>query len=199
MQEVLLKYIPERAINPIIKLIEKHAIYLKIVPKRSTKHGDYRRLPNGQHQITVNGSENQYHFLLTLVHEIAHLVAFEKYGRRIKPHGIEWKVSFQELLIPFLNNSVFPEQLLPYLVNYIKNPKASTGTDAGLAVALSNYDENKTALQYIFEISEGSVFRTTDGRIFKKGKIRRKRYECLESNSGRTYIFSPNAQVELIG
>jgi len=199
MQEVLLKYIPERAVKPIIKLIEKHAIYLKIVPKRSTKHGDYRRLPNGQHQITVNGSENQYHFLLTLVHEIAHLVAFEKYGRRIKPHGIEWKVSFQELLIPFLNNSVFPEQLLPYLANYIKNPKASTGTDAGLAVALSNYDKNKTTLQYIFEIPEGSVFRTTDGRVFKKGKIRRKRYECLESNSGRTYIFSPNAQVELIG
>jgi hypothetical protein len=198
MEETLVKYIPERAVKSIIEHIKKYKIYLKIVPKRSTKHGDYRRMPNGQHQITVNGSENKYQFLLTLVHEIAHLVAFEQFGRHIKPHGNEWKHSFQELLIPFLNASVFPEKLLPYLVNYIKNPKASSGTDAALAVALSNYNENQDHFHYVFEIPEGSTFRTENGRLFKKGKIRRKRYECLEINGGRTYVFSPNARVELI-
>jgi len=198
MQETLVKYIPERAIMPIIDLIKKHKIHLIITPKRSTKHGDYRRMPNGQHQITVNGSENPYQFLLTLVHEIAHLVAFEKYGQNIKPHGQHWKVSFQELLIPFLQESIFPKKLLPYLINYIKNPKASTGTDAQLSVALKNYNEDADAYHYVFELPEGSTFRAQNGKLFIKGKIRRKRYECLEVNGGRTFVFSPNAQVELI-
>lgn len=200
MEKTLVKYIPERAVTPIIALIKTHKVQLTIVPKRRTKHGDYRRLPNGQHQITVNGSENQYHFLITLVHEFAHLVAIEKYGRHIKPHGNYWKVTFQELLLPFIQNSVFPEQLLPYIIHYINNPKASTDTDAALAVALKNYDEkaSQSPFHYVFELPEGSVFRTENGRLFKKGKIRRKRFECLELNGGRTFIFSPNAQVELI-
>ncbi len=199
MEKTLVKYIPERAVAPIIALIKAHKVQLSIVPKRRTKHGDYRRLPNGQHQITINGSENQYQFLLTLVHEFAHLVAIEKYGNTIKPHGNHWKRTFQELLVPFIQNSIFPERLLPYIIHYIKNPKASTDTDAALAVALKNYDkQSQSAFHYVFELPEGSVFRTENGRLFKKGKIRRKRFECLEINGGRTYIFSPNAQVELI-
>jgi predicted SprT family Zn-dependent metalloprotease len=45
---------------------------------------------NGKHEITVNSNLNKYKFLITLIHEISHLVAFEKFGRNIKPHGNEW-------------------------------------------------------------------------------------------------------------
>ena len=45
---------------------------------------------------------NPYRFLMTLVHEVAHLVAFQKYGRAIKPHGKEWKFTFQTLMLPFI-------------------------------------------------------------------------------------------------
>ena len=90
MQEVLEKYIPKASVHPVFELIKANNVHLKIVNERVTRHGDYRKMPTGQHQITVNANLNTYRFLITLVHEIAHLVAFQKYGRTIKPHGVEW-------------------------------------------------------------------------------------------------------------
>jgi SprT protein len=195
--EVLKKYIPERAAAPVFALIKEHAVYLKIVNERVTRHGDYRILADGQHQITINVSLNQYRFLVTLVHEIAHLVAFKKYGRAIKPHGKEWKHTFQFLMLPFIRPEIFPADLLPYLARHFKNPKASSDTDAHLSVALKNYDPPSDK-NYIFELPLGSTFQIYNGKIFKKGKKRVKRYECIEVSTGRTYLFQPNAEVDII-
>src|SRR5690606_27787034 len=100
---VLSKYLPENSFEPVFELIKAYHVHLKIVNERTTRHGDYRKNPDGSHQITVNASLNKYRFLITLVHEIAHLVAFQKYGRNIKPHGEEWKHTFKLLMVPFLN------------------------------------------------------------------------------------------------
>jgi hypothetical protein len=195
MIDTLKKYIPERAAPPVFALIKDNGVYLKIVNERVTRHGDYRILPDGQHQITVNVSLNKYRFLITLVHEIAHLVAFEKYGRRIKPHGVEWKQTFQHLMIPFIRPEIFPQELLPYLARHFKNPKASSDTDAHLSVALKKFDA-PTDKNYIFELPSGATFRIYNGKIFKKGKKRVKRYECAELSTGKIYLFQPNAEVE---
>src|SRR5690554_4127969 len=101
MTEILEKYIPEAAVAPVFEMIKLHKIHLKIVNERVTRHGDYRKMPNGQHQITVNASLNKYRFLITLVHEVAHLEAFINYSHFIKPHGMEWKRTFQLLMLPF--------------------------------------------------------------------------------------------------
>ena len=85
MIAVLSKYIPEAAVLPAFELIKQNDVYLKIVNERVTRHGDYRKTKDGQHQITVNASLNKYRFFITLIHEIAHLVAFKKFGRNIKP------------------------------------------------------------------------------------------------------------------
>ncbi|MCL5245012.1 SprT-like domain-containing protein [Cellulophaga sp. 20_2_10] len=197
MESTLVKYLPERAVQSCVSLIKVNAVHLKIVGDRVTRHGDYRRLPGGMHQITVNASLNKYRFLITLIHEIAHLVAFEKYGRRIKPHGMEWKKTFQSLMLPFIRPEIFPTKVLPVIANHFKNPKASSDTDAKLSLALKQFDpeSNKT---YIFELPIGSVFRIHNGKLFKKGARKIKRYECVEISSGRTYVFQPNAEVELI-
>lgn len=197
MTEILLKYIPDAAVAPAFELIKSHQVYLKIVNERVTRHGDYRRLPNGQHQITVNATLNKYRFLMTLVHEIAHLEAFSKFGSRIKPHGKEWKHTFQILMVPFLRPDIFPQQLLPLLANHFKNPKASSDTDTKLSLALKQYDPDN-GKNYIFEIPLGAYFRIYNGRVFKRGNQRVKRYECLEVSSGKLYLFNPNAEVEFL-
>lgn len=197
MEEVLLKYLPERSVPLVFELIRKNNVSLKIVNERVTKHGDYRRTHDGQHQITINANLNKYRFLMTMIHEIAHLVAIEKYGRNIKPHGIEWKHTFKQLMLPFINPSVFPSQLLPDIANHFKNPRASSDTDAKLSVLLKQFDE-KTDKNYIFEIPLGSTFRIHNGKVFKKGNRRIKRYECMELSSGRVYLFQPNAEIELL-
>ncbi|HSD14130.1 MAG TPA: SprT-like domain-containing protein [Flavobacterium sp.] len=197
MKSVLEKYIPEHSVDTVFELIKSNQVHLKIVNERVTRHGDYRRHPDGFHQITVNASLNKYRFLITLIHEIAHLVAFEKYGRNIKPHGDEWKLTFQRLMVPFIRPEIFPNQLLPLLARHFRNPKASSDTDATLSLALKQFDPVNDK-NYIFEIPYGSVFRIHNGKIFKKVALRTKRYECVEVNSGRIYLFNPNAEVELL-
>lgn len=197
MNSILGKYVPHSAVAYCLELIKTHGIHLKVVRKRNTRHGDYRIMPDGSHQITVNASENPYRFLITLIHEIAHLLAFERFGRRIKPHGKDWKRTFQYLMLPLLRPEIFPEDLLPLLARHFKNPKASSSTDAALSIALMRYDapNHKSC---IFEIPAGSIFRIYNGKRFKKGPKRVKRYECIEVGTGRVYLFQPNAEVELI-
>ena len=198
MSNVVQKYLPEHAVANCFELIKANHVHLKIVNERQSRHGDYRRDAQGFHLITVNSSLNKYRFLITLIHEIAHLVAFEKYGRMIKPHGEEWKTTFQRLMVPFIRPEIFPNQLLPLLARHFRNPKASSDTDAKLAIALKVFDEKETDKNYIFDIPMGSTFRIPNGKIFKKIALRVKRYECLEVSSGRMYLFQPNAEVELL-
>lgn len=197
MKDILLKYIPEHAVKPVFELIVTNQVHLKIVNERVTRHGDYRKGLSGKHEITVNASLNKYKFLITLIHEISHLVAFEKFGRNIKPHGNEWKYSFQILMVPYIRPEIFPNHLLPLLARHFKNPTASSDTDATLSLALKQFDKQNDK-NHIFEIPYGSVFRIHNGKIFKKVALRVKRYECLEISSGKTYLFNPNAEVELL-
>ena len=168
MITILQKYLPEHAVHHCFELIKANHVHLKIVNERQTRHGDYRKDAQGYHLITVNASLNKYRFLITLIHEIAHLVAFEKYGRNIKPHGDEWKLTFQRMMVPFIRPEIFPHQLLPLLAKHFRNPKASSDTDAKLALALKQFDLKETDKNYIFEIPFGSHFRIHNGKIFKK-------------------------------
>ena len=197
MNDTLARYIPEHAVRPVFELIVSNQVHLKIVNERQTRHGDYRRALNGKHEITVNASLNQYKFLITLIHEIAHLAAFEKFGRHIKPHGNEWKITFQRLMVPFIRPEIFPQHLLPLLARHFRNPSASSDTDTTLSLALKQFDQQNDK-NYVFEIPYGSIFRISNGKIFKKIAVRTKRFECIEISTGKTYLFNPNAEVELL-
>lgn len=198
MHSVLEKYLPTHAVPMVDALLQQHLVYLRIVPARNSKHGDYRKLPNGQHQITVNGSLNQYRFLITLIHEIAHLVAIEKFGRDIASHGKEWKFTFQRLMLPFIRPEIFPEQILPLLARHFKNPTASSDTDVHLAKALKQLDESYENTTFIHQIPNGSIFKIYNGRTFQKVGLKVKRYVCKELSTGKAYLFNANAEVEWI-
>ena len=198
MNETLSKYLPEHAVKPVFELIVVNEVHLKIVNERVTRHGDYRKGLSGKHEITVNANLNKYKFLITLIHEISHLVAFEKFGRNIKPHGSEWKYTFQRMMIPFIRPEIFPHSVLPLVANHFRNPTASSDTDARLAFALKQFDERKPDVHFIHEVPSGSMFRIKNGRVFQKKGLRVKRYECVEVQTGRTFLFNANAEVEII-
>lgn len=197
MHNTLQEYIPYQAIPHVIALLDHDNLVVKIKKERKTRHGDYRALANNKHQITINSNLNRYRFLMTLIHEIAHFEAYRSYGRHIKPHGKEWKYTFQKLMLPFLNPEIFPHELLPLLAKHFRNPKASSDSDVKLALALKQFDlpNDKT---YIFEVPLGREFRLYNGRVFRKGAKRRTRHEGVEVASGKLYLFNPNAEVELI-
>ena len=188
------KYIPEKAIPFIQFLIDTHNFTLKIVNQRQTKHGDFRKLPNGRFQITVNNNLNPYQFLLTLVHEIAHHVTHQKFGI-VKAHGKEWKTVFQHLMLPFLRPDIYPKEMLPFLANYLKNPKASTDTDANLSLILRGNIAEK-GKKFMFEIPLDSFFEFNK-TIYKKGNKRRTRFECLNMSNHKIYLFNQNVEIKL--
>lgn len=198
MKQILEKYIPLAAVDPVVELIKMNSVHLKIVNERVTRHGDYRKNIDGKHVITVNVNLNPYQFLMTLIHEIAHLVAFEKYGTQIKPHGLEWKLSFQHLMVPFIRPEVFPKDLLPYLAKHFRNPSASSDTDAHLSIAMKRYSERNPEMCFVYEVPHGGHFRIHTGQIFKKGPLRIKRFECLEVRTQQLYTFKANAEVEFL-
>lgn len=195
MKQGLQSYINEVALARVLTLLEYDNLNVLIKKERKTRHGDYRQLSNGQHQITINSNLNEFRFLITLIHEIAHYEAYKKYGKHIKPHGKEWKLTFKYLMLPFLNPQVFPSNLLPHIANHFKNPKASSDTDTKLALALKKYDLPNDNV-YVFEVPLGNRFRMYNGRVFVRGNKKVKRYECIEVKTGKRYLFNPNAEVK---
>jgi len=199
-KNILKDFIPEKAVDTVANWIIQFHFHLKITENRNSKLGDYRSpTENGLHQITVNHNLNQYSFFITLVHEIAHLVTheqFKKEYRRVKPHGHEWKRNFKNLIWGFLNEDIFPPEVLYALKGYMNNPAASSCTDADLQRVLKRYDKNQNK-QLLEDLKPNTLFKI-NGRVFRKGKLLRKRFQCTEIPSNRHYLISGIAEVKEI-
>ncbi len=197
MQEILVKHVPETAIEYCFKLWQEQPFSFKISRTRSSCFGNYT-FRDGQHKITVNHDLHHYAFLITYVHEIAHQRAWlDKSRRKIEPHGKEWKKKFQDLMTPILNLNVFPEKVFIPLHQYMQNPAASSVSYAPLFEALRSFDvmeENEVSLAEVID-NQWFMFRNA---VFQKLEIRRTRVLCLEKNSKRRYTILATARVTLI-
>ena len=192
--EDVLTFVPEEARIQVKQLIETSKLRIKITKKRQTKHGDFRKMHNGTSLITLNTTPNPYRFLITLLHELAHFKVSQVTHYRIRPHGKEWKSAYKNLVLEFLNPSIFPEPICSLFAAHMINPKASTDRDFTLVMALKKYDPPSKTTP-LFELADGQEFQLENGREFVKIKKRRTRFECEERVSGRVYLFSPHAEV----
>ena len=193
MEEVL-SFLPQQACSQVKQLLLANSIRVKLTKERRTKHGDFRLRPGDTALITVNKTPNPYRFLITLLHELAHYQVTKDFSYRIKPHGIEWKKTYQALALPFLNPKIFPDPLCRLLAGHLRNPKASTDSDFALVMALKKFDPPSLTTP-LFELADGQQFKLENGRVFVKIKKRRTRFECKELLSGKLYLFSPHAEV----
>ena len=187
-------YIPKEATTQINIWLNTYNCQLKITKPRQTKLGDYRYPQNGKgHIISINNNLNPYAFLITLTHEIAHMMVWEKHQNTVLPHGKEWKEMFQKLMLNFL--TLFPQDVLAPLAKYLKNPKASSSNDTALTNALRVYNPHQ--ITTIADIPIGSTFSIPNGQKFIKLKKLRKRYQCVAERNNRLYLFNPLAEVTL--
>ena len=198
-REVLSKYLPESSVDICVSWIMQKNIHLTITKSRASKYGDYRPLPDGKgHQITVNHDLNPYSFLITFVHEVAHLQTFIRYKHYHEPHGREWKNEFSALLSDFIHRGIFPDDVRSALAGYIRNPAASSCTDHDLQRTLKRYDQKTNDALHLEDLEDGSLFtlhQSSGKLVFRKGHLLRKRFQCLELNSRRIYFVSPLAEV----
>ena len=194
--EQLATYLPPGTYDKVVVHIIRHRVHLTVTRARATVLGDYRHAGLGRnHRISVNGNLNPYAFLITLLHELAHLFTFEKHGNRVAPHGREWKSIFGDLLSEFVSQGVFPDDIRQALSRTLENPAASTCADDSLMRVLRLYDRGKEGLSLVEDLAPGDRFLIRGGRVFVRGERVRKRIRCTEHSSGRVYLFSPIFEV----
>jgi len=198
-EQILAQYMPAAAAPLIARWIDYYQCEFKISRNRATKLGDYRHPFKGEgHKISVNNNLNAYAFLVTTVHEFAHLLTWNDHKNKVRPHGEEWKRNFKRMMQPFLEQQIFPADVRLAIVNYLQNPSAASCTDLKLSRALKQYDQQRDAVSRLEELPLNSVFKIKDGRQFKKGERLRKRYRCVCLDNGNVYLFNPLAEVNLL-
>ncbi len=199
LREILHQHLPEGAVEPVASAIVEHQIGFRITRPRASKLGDFRpSLRGGIHRISVNGNLNPFSFLITFIHELAHLYVFKQYGRRVKPHGEEWKQMYRQLMQAYLELQVFPDEMKHILIRSVEKARATDSGDVELSRILKQYDPPQTqdsGFVELAQLADGSYFRIKDGRFFQKLHIRRKRFKCACIASKRLYLFSPVAGV----
>lgn len=188
------RFVPHGAVDYCLKLWDYFGFEFKIKKSRQTKLGDYRYNPQAKkHTITINNDLNPFSFLVTYLHEVAHLVTFEQHGHSADPHGVEWKQNFKKVTRPVLNENIFPSNILLALTNYFKNPKAASCSDPILYKVLKQFDEPSGKIM-LKQIQLGYSF-DFNGRQFKKLEKKRTRAVCLELKSNKRYLISEIAEV----
>ncbi len=186
------KYLPQNTL-PYLKIwFADYYIHIKITKNRDSKLGDYRKLPDHTHEITLNSTLVPELFFFVLTHELAHLIAFEKYGRRISPHGNEWKETFRQMLLQSLE--VYGEKLRPVIVKFSRSPRANFMASPEL-VRYFHIEKQDDRLVFIEKLQNGDFFMYRNEKYLLEGLIK-KNYLCKNLATGRKYSFKPLARVE---
>ena len=195
-KDLLNKYLPANSIEFANSLIFNNKVLFKITPERFTKKGDYHPPQNGKtHIITVNGNLPEYEFLLTFLHEFAHLFVWKKYINTVQAHGKEWKSEFQSILLDAIHLKLFPEKLEQAIFyQYLRKEGFSAQPNTELLNVLRELNINDKKI-LVGDLPINSRFWLKNGMCFIKGQKLRKRYKCKECMSGRNYTVHGFAEI----
>jgi hypothetical protein len=189
-------FLPQGTFELVEPFLLHYKVHLTITKSRATVLGDYRNAIEGKaHRISVNGNLNQYAFLITLLHELAHLITYVRFGNKVASHGTEWKDQFSDLLKHFIQSNIFPQDIRLQIAASMKSPAASSCADDALMRVLRKYDAVKENHFLVEEIEQGRCFQTKNGKVYKREEKIRKRIRAIEVDTGRVYLFSPIYEV----
>ena len=196
---ILLKYLPEGAVEDIFDYLYNNKIHFKIVNDRKTKLGDYRWPQHHirYHQITINGGLNPYAFLFVLLHEIAHHATYLNHQTSVHPHGPEWQAQYRILLRSHLGLGLFPPDVEQAIAQYCSSLPLKATAEQAVMNLLWHYDSNynSSSQTLLKDLPIGTQFQTTDGRRFRSIEKRRTCYKCLSLDEDRLYLVHGDAKV----
>lgn len=197
---IISPYIPESGIEITSNWIKTYPLQIRITRDRTTKSGDFRPPDRTSlyNRISINRSLNNYAFIITFAHEFAHVITWNKYKIKAKPHGNEWKENYRILIFSLIENNIFPAEIEHALIKcFVANNQPACSSEHNLSVVLSKYDtENKG--QFLDVLAFDSIFAIHNGKVFRKGEKIRTRYKCYCLNNKRWYYISPVMRVTAV-
>ncbi|MFY0643937.1 MAG: SprT-like domain-containing protein [Bacteroidia bacterium] len=184
----------ERA-EVITEYLNKHECELILCKPRRSKLGDFS-VRGKQKRIKINRNLNQFRFMLTLIHEIAHLKTHYELGWKCKPHGEEWKDNYRLLLEIWKIGDLFSHSVeLINLFNYeVAKPSACSGIHKEKEAVLGQFDSNNTGVQ-LGNVAEGQEFIFKEV-LYRKIKNRRTRTLCIRLSNQKMYTIHQASLVE---
>ncbi len=193
---ILSRYMPREAVEWSAEFVLRHSVKMKITRVRATKLGDYRH-PFGRegHQITINHDLNPVAFLVTFVHEAAHLETWVKFKNRVAPHGKEWQSEFARLIRDIIELGAFPHEIVHHFLSRGDSLAASSCSDKELNKLLRKYDPPRGTV-LLEELPDNVHFQLPNGDVFQKGPRQRTRYKCFHVQKSRWYLVSGQAEVK---
>lgn len=200
--DVFDQYLPATAAIYGRQLWQQHHFQFRVSKPRRTRLGDFKALPGGSLHVSVNADLNPYSFLLTYIHEVAHVVVHRqtqaaKRRTKPKPHGPHWRLVFQQLMQPVLTEAVYPLAILEPLRDYMSQPAATSFANPTLISALRQADPKPVGQVLLQDVPEGQAFRFAK-KTFVRGTFRRTRIVCKEVVSGKSYTILAHALVVIM-
>ena len=187
-RHALLQSIPAKAAAYCQQLMEDQSVAILLSKRRNSKWGDYRFGPSVQPRITVNRDLEAPLLLLTFLHEFAHHRTTQRHGRKVQPHGKEWKACFIELMLPVLNQAVFPDPLFSIIAEHMRSPRANISSDQALYAYVHRHQPTNQLT--VADLSNGTHFTFRQHQYQVIGRLR-KRVKCLRIKDRRIYLFQP--------
>ncbi len=194
IESILSHHVPAEAVAYCTNLWQELPFDFKLRKSRLSKVGDFTCRSGYTPQITINKDLHPFLFLMTYVHEVAHLRVHKAHGFRAEAHGEKWKTTFKELMAPLLSQQIFPEPLLSGIRRHMVSPKASSFSDSELTQLFRSSDAHERSTVLLSHIPEGSVFHL-HGKWFRKGKLRRTRVLCHEVKTRKQYLVPADSPV----
>jgi SprT protein len=122
------------------------------------------------------------------------MLVWEKYGRKVRPHGPAWKNQYAMMLGKLLEKKIFPPEIEQIIIRQVINPKASSKCDTLLTRALQPHNDLQHGV-FLEDLPHDTVFSMQNGRKFQKKEKLRKWYRCLSLDNRKLYRVSPVARV----
>jgi hypothetical protein len=194
LEGVLLRF-PEQAYRLTETLFAEHHFLFRITTPRHSRLGSFKGVRHGGRPVIhINADLGKFTFLLVFLHELAHLVVMKQYGRKAKPHGVEWKNSYRKLVQPFFDEQVFPPVLAAELYRYFIKTPATFHRDTRLINTLASLEGGEVIVT-VNDVPLNSTFTLMSGRKFVKLEKLRTRYKCFCPATRKYYLVPKSAQV----
>lgn len=190
--------LPEGAVALASSWLQIPGLSLRLNRRRSHRLGAFQRHRDGTMSIMMNIHQDEYAFLITLAHEVAHMQVYMRYGSAVAPHGKEWKSACRDLMMEAVRLPELPDDIREVMLAIARLPKSTHFSDKVVSRVLLRYSPVHAGQNLLCDLPAGVRFAMPNGKIYIKGEKNRTRYRCKLDGTSRFYLITGTVPVHQV-